>query len=271
MSLPALIIAVSAGLIAAMSLAWVIQRATANAGWVDVVWTFATGGAGVAYALVPTEGYEPGLRSLLTALLVAIWSLRLGLHLALRTAAAEHEDARYAGFRRDWGSRFEPMLFGFLMIQALAAMGLTLSVLVAARNPAPALSPLDGLGAALLAIAIGGEAIADAQLARFKADPKNRGRICEIGLWAWSRHPNYFFEWLGWLAYPILAYDPEGGWPWGWLALTGPAFMFYLLRFASGVPATEEAMAASRGEAFERYRARVSAFFPRPPRGRAAS
>ncbi len=119
----------------------------------------------------------------------------------------------------------------------------------------------------MLLIAIVGEGVADRQLARFKAYPANKGRICDLGLWSWSRHPNYFFEWLGWLAYPILAFDPGGRWPWGWLALSGPAFMFYLLRFASGVPPTEEAMAASRGAAFERYKARVSTFFPRPPRG----
>jgi steroid 5-alpha reductase family enzyme len=103
-------------------------------------------------------------------------------------------------------------------------------------------------------------------LSRFKAYPPNHRAICDVGLWSWSRHPNYFFEWLGWLAYPVIAIDVGGGWPWGWVALSGAALMFYLLRFASGVPPTEAAMARSRGEAFTRYQARVSIFFPLPPK-----
>ncbi len=261
-----LIVAVTVGLSLAMLGAWALQRATGNAGWVDVVWTFTTGAGGVAYALAPTAGYVPGPRAFLVAALVAIWSSRLGLHLAVRSARAMGEDARYAYFRQQWGDAFEGRLLGFLQIQALAAALLTLSILVAARNPAPGLKWTDFAGAAILAAAIAGEGLADRQLARFKSYRPNREAICDVGLWSWSRHPNYFFEWLGWLAYPLMAIDLAGRWPWGWLALTGPAFMFYLLRFASGVPPTEAAMAHSRGPTFARYQARVSAFFPLPPR-----
>ena len=261
-----LLLIVTFALMLAMAGAWCLQRALGNAGWVDVVWTFATGAAGVAYALTPTSGFRPGPRAWLVAALVTVWSLRLGIHVALRSASAKEEDARYAQFRRDWGARFESRLFGFLMIQALAAALLAISVLVAARNPAPGLRFVDLIGAAVLAGAILGEGIADAELRRFKSYPPNRGAICDVGLWSWSRHPNYFFEWFGWLAYPIMAIDLGGHYPWGWLALTGAAFMFYLLRFASGVPPTEEAMAKSRGAAFDRYKARVSVFFPLPPK-----
>ncbi|MGI8841013.1 MAG: DUF1295 domain-containing protein [Caulobacteraceae bacterium] len=261
-----LIIWVNVGLSLAMLGAWALQRATGNAGWVDVVWTFATGTGGVVYALAPTPGYQPGPRAFLVAALVAIWSLRLGLHLAARSAKARGEDARYAWFRRKWGAAFEGRLLAFLQIQALSSALLTLSVLVAARNPAPGLQWTDFAGAAILVVAIAGEGLADRQLARFKSYPPNRQAVCDVGLWSWSRHPNYFFEWFGWLAYPLMAIDLAGRWPWGWLALTGPVFMFYLLRFASGVPPTEAAMTRSRGPAFARYQARVSAFFPRPPR-----
>jgi len=261
---------VTVGLSLAMVGAWALQRATRNAAWVDVVWTFATGTAGVVYALAPTPGFTPGPRALLVAVLVAIWSLRLGLHLALRTASAKGEDVRYAHFREQWGGAFEFRLLTFLQIQALSAALLALSVLVAARNPAPGLGWTDFAGAAILIAAILGEGLADRQLARFKSYPPNQGGICDVGLWSWSRHPNYFFQWFGWLAYLVMAADFTGRWPWGWIALTGPVFMFLVLRFASGVPPTESAMARSRGAAFARYQARVSTFFPWPPKAEPA-
>jgi len=261
----ALILGVTLGLSLAMAGAWVLQRAARNAGWVDVVWTFATGAGGVVYALAPTGDHMPAPRALLAAVLVAIWSGRLGLHLAVR-AAASAEDARYAQFRQEWGRAFEPRLFIFLQIQAMASALLTLSVLVAARNPAPGPRVTDFAAATVLGVAILGEGMADGQLRRFKTYPPNRHAICDVGLWSWSRHPNYFFEWLGWLAWPIMAIDLGGAWPWGWVALTGPAIMFFILRFASGVPPTEAAMTRSRGEAFARYQARVSVFFPMPPK-----
>jgi len=261
-----LIAGVTASLFMAMAGAWVVQRITRDCGWVDVVWSFAIGTAGMVYALAPIDGAAPTPRAFLAATLVGLWALRLGGHLAARTAGAPHEDARYAAFRVQWGALFDAKLFGFLQIQALAAALLALSVLVAARNPAPELGVFDFAGAALIAVAIFGEGVSDRQLRRFKSYPPNRGAICDVGLWSWSRHPNYFFEWLGWLAWPIIAFDRTGAWPWGWLALTGPALMFWLLRFASGVPPTEAAMARSRGAAFARYQARVSAFFPLPPK-----
>jgi steroid 5-alpha reductase family enzyme len=258
------------GLSIAMAAAWLLQRLTGNGGWADAVWTLATGAAGVVCALSPVGGRTPGPRAWLVAALAAFWASRLGLHLVVRSAGAPREDARYAALRGQWGGAFEARLFGFLQIQALAAAFLVAAVLVAARNPAPQLRWQDGLGAALLAVAVIGEGVADRQLRRFKAYPANRDAICDVGLWSWSRHPNYFFEWLGWLAYPVIAIG-AAGWPWGWIALAAPVLMFALLRFGSGVPPTEAAMAASRGAAFARYRARVSPFFPLPPKAQPAA
>jgi steroid 5-alpha reductase family enzyme len=270
-SLLALIVGITVALVVAMSGAWAVQRVTGNSGWIDAIWSLSTGAAAVAYALIPTAGYQPTSRAVLAAVLVGAWSLRLGLHIAARTAASTAEDPRYAQFRKDWGASFQIKLFAFLMIQAAAAAILALSVLVAARNPAPRLAWTDALGAIVLVVAIAGEGLADAQLRKFKAYGPNKGAICEVGLWSWSRHPNYFFEWFGWLAYPLLAFDAGGGWPWGWAALSAPIFMYYLLRYASGVPPTEEAMAKSRGAAFEDYKRRVSVFFPLPPKPREAT
>ena len=122
----------------------------------------------------------------------------------------------------------------------------------------------DYLGALILFAGIAGEGIADAQLKRFRDNPANKGRVCDAGLWRWSRHPNYFFQWFGWLAYPVIAITP--GHPWGFAALAAPLFMFWILNYVTGVPPLEEQMARSRGEAWRAYQARTSRFFPLPPK-----
>lgn len=248
-----------------MSAAWLVQRRTGQGGWADVFWSLGLGGAGVGVALFPLDDVAPSARQWLVAILIGLWGLRLGLHIAAR-AAHEGEDARYARLRQQWGSRFQARMFGFLMLQAGAAAFLALSILLAARNPTPGPSLQDGLATLILLSALIGEAVADRQLAAFKADPENRGRVCDTGLWAWSRHPNYFFEWLAWCAWPVFAISLSGAWPWGWLALTGPAYIYWLLTQVSGVPLLEAHMRRSRPEAFAAYAARTSAFFPRPPR-----
>ena len=259
----ALILAVSLGLSLAMMLVWAFQRAVSNGGWTDVGWTFVTGAAGVAYALWPLAG-EPTPRQWLCALLIALWSLRLGVHLARRVGGSPSEDPRYVRFRQQWAPAFQQRMFSFLQTQAFAGALLALAVLAAARNPAPGLGPQDAAGAALMLLGIAGEGLADAQLARWKRDPANHGRICEDGLWGWSRHPNYFFEWLVWLGWPLIAVS--AGHPWGWIALIGPIFMLVLLLNVSGLPPLEAAMLRSRGEAWRDYRRRVSSFIPLPPK-----
>jgi steroid 5-alpha reductase family enzyme len=261
-----LVLIVAIGMALVMGFAWALQRAVGNAGWVDVVWTFGTGLAGVTFALVPPPGAPaPNGRQIAIAVLVALWSLRLGSHLFARVSRSP-EDARYNSLRTTWGERFQLNLFVFLEVQALCSVLLGLAILLAARNPASGLRPLDLAGAAVLVIAICGEGIADRQLARFKSDPANRGRICDAGLWGWSRHPNYFFEWFGWLAYPLFAIEFGGSYPWGWLAFFGPALMYTLLVYVSGIPPVEEAMLRSRGDAYRAYQRRTNAFFPGPPR-----
>lgn len=258
-----LIVGVTLGLSVAMTFAWLIQRLTRNAGWVDAVWSLALGAAGVTYALFPLRTGSPLPRQWLLAGIVATWAIRLGLHIAERSLRGP-EDSRYAQFRQDWGAAFQHRMFWFLQIQAAAAALLAISVLLAARNPRP-LSVPDVVALALLTAAIAGEAAADRQLRRFRAEPGHHGRICDVGLWGWSRHPNYFFEWLCWLAYPLFAIDPAGGYPWAWLALSAPGFMYWLLVHVSGIPPLEQQMLRSRGGAYREYQARVSSFFPLPP------
>jgi steroid 5-alpha reductase family enzyme len=255
-----------AGLLAlTMALAWAVQAATRNAGWVDAIWSFGTGAGGVVAALWPLGAAPLSARQVLVAALIAAWGLRLGLHIAERTLTGR-EDPRYARLRAEWGRRYLPRMFGFLMVQALAGWVLTLSVLVAARNPSPGLAWADLAGVLLLGVAVAGEGLADWQMRRFRADPANRGRVMDRGLWAWSRHPNYFFQTLGWFAWPLIALGPPGS-PWlGVLALSGPLLMYGLLVHVSGIPPLEREMLASRGDAFRAYQASTSAFLPLPPR-----
>jgi len=112
-------------------------------------------------------------------------------------------------------------------------------------------------------IAISGEALADAQLAAFKRHAANRGRVCDAGLWRYSRHPNYFFEWLIWMAYAVFAFPS----PYGYLALIIPAVMLFFLFKVTGIPATEEQSLRSRGDKYREYQRTTSRFVPWFPKG----
>jgi len=259
------ILVASAVLSVMMASAWAVQKATHQSGWADVFWSFAIGIGGLIVALM-TRSDAPLPRIWLVAGLVGFWSLRLGFHILARTAEAKSEDPRYAEFRREWGDSFQRRLFLFLQIQALCGVGLVVTVFAAAHRPGPALSLADWIGLALLVVSVAGEGVADRQLRAFAKDPANKGKVCDKGLWAWSRHPNYFFEWLGWVAYPVIAIDIGGDWWPGYLALIGPLLMYWLLVHVSGIPLLEQHMLKSRGEAFRSYMARTSAFFPLPPR-----
>ena len=263
MTFATLILLLAVALSATMAVAWSIARHPGRSGWTDAIWSFAIGGAGIAAALAPIGGSTTD-RQWLVAGLVALWALRLGVHIAGRTMRGG-DDPRYDELKRQWEDAFERRLFLFLQIQGAAALLLVLTILVAARNPAPGLAWSDALGALVLLVAIVGEGVGDHQLARFRVDPANKRRICDVGLWGVSRHPNYFFEWLGWAAYALIAIGPAGGFGWGWLALSGPAFMYLLLVHVSGIPPLEAHMLRSRGDAFRAYQARVSAFWPYRP------
>jgi steroid 5-alpha reductase family enzyme len=253
-------IAVSLSLL--MAIAWVVQRRTGNSGWVDSIWTFSVGLTGAGSALWPIGGAVPNARQWLVAALVAIWSLRLGVHIAIRTAKIS-DDPRYAAFASDWGLDAPRKMFWFLQNQGFGSIPLVFAIFIAARFPSDALRLQDYLGVLILLTGIGGEALADAQLKKFRGRPASKGRVCDVGLWRWSRHPNYFFEWLGWLAYPVIAISPD--YPWGWATLPAPLFMYWILVHVTGIPPLEAQMLRSRGERYRDYQSRTSAFFPLPP------
>lgn len=244
-----------------MGAGFLIAMRSGNGGWADTVWTFGVG-VSALIAIFAASGPAPLARAGLVAALAAFWSLRLGLYLFSRTRG-KSEDARYAALRREWGDRHAVRLFLFLQAQAVAALPLVAAIALAAGKPGP-LGILDLLGATVLIAGVVGTGVSDWQLARFKADPSNRGRVCDVGLWSLSRHPNYFFEWLSWCAWPIIAFD-LAGYPQGLLALAAPALMYHLLVHVSGLPPLEAHMERSRPVEFAAYKARVPAFFPKWP------
>ncbi|MGH6859873.1 MAG: DUF1295 domain-containing protein [Phyllobacterium sp.] len=260
-----LVLALSAiALALIMTAAWQTQRMTGNDGWADVFWSFGTGFAGILALLLSSEMMSPA-RKYLVALLLGAWSVRLGLHILLRTLKSQ-DDPRYAKLRQKWRASADSRMFFFLQSQAFAGIVLVICVYIAAARPDVELDLLDCVGTAVMVVALAGETIADYQLKRFSGDAANRGRICDTGLWGWSRHPNYFFEWLGWISYGLIAADFDGDYFYGWLALAAPLLMYFLLRHVSGVPPLEEHMRATRGRAFRDYQDRTNIFFPAPPR-----
>ena len=254
--------AIAMALSVLMAGAWIVQQRTGNSGWVDTIWTFSLGIVGAGSALWPVGDAAPTSRQWLVAALVTIWSLRLGSHIAVRSAGIT-DDPRYAAFAKEWGVDSPRKMFMFLQNQGFGSIPLVFAIFVASRFPSGTLRVQDYLGALILCAGIAGEAWADAQLKRFRTDPANKGRVCDIGLWRWSRHPNYFFEWFGWLAYPMIAISQD--YAWGWVTLLAPIFMYWILVHVTGIPPLEAQMLRSRGERYREYQSRTSMFFPLPP------
>ena len=235
-----------------MALGWRWQLLHNNAGIVDVLWASGLAGAAVLIALV-----APGdtLHRTTAGTLAAIWGWRLAAHL-WRRVGSESEDGRYRYLRVHWQNS-QLKFFGFFQLQALLIVLFSLPFLAAAfnaqRHPAWLIA-----GVGIWLISVIGEAVADRQLAAFRAVRSHRGKTCQRGLWRYSRHPNYFFEWLHWFAYVALAV----GSPLAWLAWSGPLLMYVFLRWISGIPFTEAQALRSRGDEYRRYQQSTPMLFP---------
>jgi steroid 5-alpha reductase family enzyme len=247
----------TATLVALFSLTWLVQLRTRNAGLVDSVWSWTLGLLAAWYAWC---GSAPAQLRVLLGLLGAAWGLRLGTHLLLRNHG-KPEDGRYARFRQEWGADANRKMFWFFQFQVLFSMLLSISFAVVAWSPAEPGSLYTVAAVLLWLAAVAGEGLADWQLAQFKQDPANRGQVCRRGLWYYSRHPNYFFECLHWLVYPLLA----AGNSWWWLSLGSPLVMAFLLLRLSGVPLTEAQSARSR-PGYAEYIRTTSVLIPWPPK-----
>lgn len=239
-----------------MALVWVWSYRIKNSGVVDIFWSYNFPViAIVLWAFAP--GFQP--RKQLICGMVILAGIRLGTHLATRVLKhLREEEPRYAHIRKEWGANAEPKMFGFFQMQGISNVLLAIPFFISAMNTDPHISPLEYAGLLLWAISVIGEAVADKQLSNFKKDPANNGKVCDTGLWHYSRHPNYFFEWLMWVSYFVFALAS----PYGYLAVISPAIILYLLLKVTGIPTTEQQSLRSKPEAYKRYQATTSVFLP---------
>lgn len=238
-----------------MTLLWLVQRAQRNAAIADAGWCFALGLVAIWYALMVYGDLD---RRLLVAVLGGIYAFRLGLYIFLNRVLGKVEDGRYQKMRREWGDQAQIYFFSYFQFQAVAVTVFSLPFLVLMQNPRPTFSLWELAGVLLWLIAVVGESIADWQLATFRTKPWNRDRVCRDGLWRYSRHPNYFFEWLHWWAYVLMGVGVSNG----WLTLIGPVLMGWGLLRVTGIPLAEAQALATRGEEYRAYQRTTSSFIP---------
>jgi steroid 5-alpha reductase family enzyme len=254
-----LLIAGAASVCGLMLLLWLIHLPLRNASVVDPGWAGGLALLGVIYAAMG-GGYP--LRTVLIASMALLWGLRLAFYLLFTRVIGHPEEGRYVQLRREWGGNLPLKFLLFFQFQALLCVFLATPFLVASLNRQPRLSLPEYVGTALWFVALIGEIVADSQLQAFKSDPANRGRTCRVGLWKYSRHPNYFFEWLIWVAFALFAM----GSPYGYIALASPALMLFFLFRVTGIPATEAQALRTKGEDYRQYQRTTSVFVPWFPR-----
>ena len=236
------------------TLVWLLCVAIDNYGFLDAVWSLSVAILAPIYALL---GDGDPVRTLAFTVVGVAWSLRLGLYILIRVWRHHpQEDKRYRTLRERWPGPGRFLLF--FELQALIAVVFSLPFLLAALNPRPGLGAFELIGLTLAACAIVGEATADWQAQRFKRDPANKSSVMNVGLWRYSRHPNYFFESLVWWGFFIAALDS----PYGWVTVVCPLLMLYFLLAVTGIPLTEKHSLESRGEAYRAYQRTTSRFIP---------
>jgi steroid 5-alpha reductase family enzyme len=247
---------IGTAIVAAMMLVlWVIHLLIRNAAIVDVGWAAGLAILAIFYA-VAGPGYHA--RKWAIASMAGFWGLRLAAYLLFARVLGHPEEGRYVQLRTEWKTNLPLRFLFFFEFQALLDVVLSLPFLLACMDTRMPLGISEKTGAAIWLIAMAGEALADEQLKAFKNNPANKGRTYRAGLWKYSRHPNYFFEWLIWIGYAVFAVSS----PWGWLGLLSPAMVLYFLLGVTGIPATEAQALRSRGNEYRAYQRTTSAFVP---------
>ena len=235
---------------------WSIGQAKSNHSIMDVVYPCIS--LGIALFVILLAAPEMTLRLGILLGLMVIWMLRMVHHAYGTNVGTEQEP--YATHRKRFGSRWPRWnFFAVYMLQGILIWIWCMPFAFAALVEGDALRVTDWLGIALWIIGFGFLVISDSQMNAFKADPKNKGGIMDRGLWALSRHPNYFGESLVWFSYFMFALAH----PWGWVSIIGPIYTTWFMGWGSATPGNERHMRKTRGDAWDDYVARVPMFFPR--------
>jgi len=235
---------------------WYVSLRVENYGFLDVTWTLSVGLLALIDGIV-----GPGLaeRRILFTVVGLAWSLRLGLFVLARVVRHHPtEDKRYRSLRERW--RSPGAFLGFFELQALVAVVFSAPFLCAAFAGDADISVFEWAGLSIASVGIVGEALADAQAQSFKRRPLSNKRILDIGLWRYSRHPNYFFEIVAWLGFALAALDL----PYGWTSLACPILISYFLLRVTGIPLTEKHSLETHGNLYRDYQRRTSALVPWP-------
>lgn len=243
-----------------MSLLWWISEKIKNAALVDVGWGISV----LLYCTIyffGTNGLQG--KEFLALAAVLMWASRLSFHLYTdRIKGGKEEEGRYKKLREYFKTDISKKFFMFFQAQGLFNALLSVPFLIIALNSRNNVSILDLVGFTVSYLSIFGESVADHQLKQFKKNPENKGKVCEVGLWQYSRHPNYFFEFMIWVGFFLLGL----GEPYGFLGIVAPAAILYTLLKFTGIPATEEQAVRTKGMLYKSYQERVSAFIPLPPK-----
>ena len=241
-----------------LALSWLYLSRKRQLGHVDLLWAMAIAGQAICYASL-ADGWWA--RRLMVALVASIWAFRLGFHLAKRLGR-DGEDGRYLAMEAAAGERAPIFFFGFFQLQALAAWLFAIPFVTLVQDVEPGWRTWEVVALVLWLVSLFGNGLADRQLDRWRSNPIHRGKTCRAGLWNWSRHPNYFFEWLLWCAYPVAAI----GTPYLLINIGIAALMLVMVTKVSGIPFTEQQALRSRGDDYRAYQKSTSPFFLFPPR-----
>jgi steroid 5-alpha reductase family enzyme len=238
-----------------MTLIWGLCCFYKNIGIVDIGWA-------LSFVLVGIVCFIFGDGNLFKRVaitsMVLIWSGRLAWHLWQRFAF-DKEDPRYTELMSKFGEdNYDLKAWMMVMFQGLLVVILSLPFIIVCGYAERLWSLYEVLGILIFAIGLYGESLADMQLEAFKKKVSNKGKVCKRGLWKYSRHPNYFFEWVIWVGFFIFAFPTQGG----IFALSSPLIMLVLLTRVSGIPLAEKQALKSKGEAYVEYQKTTSAFVP---------
>lgn len=238
------------------TLFWAYAKKINNYSIVDIIWSYAFILV-TAFYCFNLEAWT--LRQTLLLLMVGAWSLRLGTFLLLRIYKAHpHEDNRYQFLRKKYAPKVESRFFWFFQMQALSVVLLSFLFLEISLNTSQEISNFEIVGLIVWLIAFLGESLSDFQMDQFRKDPANKGQTCKVGLWRYSRHPNYFFESCIWWGFFIFALGTSGT----FYTIFSPLIILFLLLKVTGLPPAEAQSLKSRGDAYRQYQKETSIFIP---------